>query len=370
MIPVNEPIFFGNEKKYLNECIDSGWISSEGPFISLFENKLATYFNRKYAVAVSNGTVAVDLAVESLNLKRGDEVILPSFTIISCIGSILRNGLIPIFIDQEKDTWNMDVSEIEKSISERTKAIMIVHIYGLSVNVNPILKIAKKFDLRVIEDAAEVIGQTYYDKKCGSFGDVSTLSFYPNKHITTGEGGMILTDDENIYNKVKSLKNLCFVENRRFYHTDLGYNARMSNLQAAVGLAQFENLSFNLKRKREIGYKYLEGLKDIKNIRLPLVRTDFSENIFWVFGIVLEGINQLKYDEVINALKKEGIGTRPFFWPLHLQPVLKKFNIDTSNISLPISEELGSYGFYIPSGLKLTDNEIEVVIKALNKILN
>ena len=369
MIPVNEPIFFGNEKKYLNECIDSGWISSDGPFVSLFEKKLATYFNRKFAIAVSNGTVAVDLAVESLNLKRGDEIILPSFTIISCIGSILRNGLVPIFIDQEKDTWNMDASTIEKNISNKTKAIMIVHIYGLPVDVDPILKISKKYNLRVIEDAAEVIGQTYYDKKCGSFGDLSTLSFYPNKHITTGEGGMVLTDDEDLYNRVKSLKNLCFVENRRFYHTDLGYNARMSNLQAAVGLAQFENLDFNLKRKREIGYKYLDGLKGIKDIRLPLVKTDFAENIFWVFGIVLEGKNQKKYNKIINSLKKEGIGTRPFFWPLHLQPVLKKYSIDSSNISLPICEELGSYGFYIPSGLKLSDNQVDYVIKILKEIL-
>ena len=370
MIPVNEPIFFGNEKKYLNECIDSGWISSDGPFVRLFEKKLATYFNRKYAIAVSNGTVAVDIAVESLNLKRGDEIILPSFTIISCIGSILRNGLVPIFIDQEKDTWNMDVSSIEKLVSKKTKAIMIVHIYGLPVDASPILKIADKYDLRIVEDAAEVIGQTYNDKKCGSFGDLSTLNFYPNKHITTGEGGMILTDDKGLYNRVKSLKNLCFIENKRFYHTDLGYNARMSNLQAAVGLAQFENLEFNLRRKREIGYKYLEGLKDIKSIRLPLVRTDFAENIFWVFGIVLEGKNQIKYDEIINSLKKEGIGIRPFFWPLHLQPVLKKYNIDTSNISLPICEELGSYGFYIPSGLKISDDQINYVIKVINKILS
>jgi perosamine synthetase len=370
MIPVNEPIFFGNEKKYLNECIDSGWISSDGPFVSLFEKKLAVYFNRKYAIAVSNGTVAVDLAVESLNLKRGDEVILPSFTIISCIGSILRNGLIPIFVDQEKDTWNMDVSVIEKHVSKRTKAIMIVHIYGLPVDVNPILKIAEKYNLRVIEDAAEVIGQTYYDKKCGSFGDLSTLSFYPNKHITTGEGGMILTDDEDIYNRVKSLRNLCFIESRRFYHIDLGYNARMSNLQAAVGLAQYENLNFNLKRKREIGHKYLNGLKDIKDIRLPLSRTDFAENIFWVFGIVLEGEKQKEYDKIINSLKNEGIGTRPFFWPLHLQPVLKKYNIKSNNLSLPVCEELGSYGFYIPSGLKLSDNQVDYVIKVIKKILS
>jgi perosamine synthetase len=198
---------------------------------------------------------------------------------------------------------------------------------------------------------------------------LSTLSFYANKHITTGEGGMILTDDEDIYNKAKSLRNLCFDDSRRFYHLDLGYNARMTNLQAAVGLAQFENLDINLKRKREIGYKYLEGLKNIKGIRLPLDKTCFAENVFWVFGIVLEGENQKKYFDIINSLKNEGIGTRPFFWPLHLQPVLKKYNINTNNISLPICEELGSYGFYIPSGLKISNSQIEYVIKAITKIL-
>ena len=369
MIPVNEPIFLGNEKKYLNECIDSGWISSDGPFVGLFEQKLANYFNRKYAVTVSNGTIAVDLAIESLGLQRGDEVIMPSFTIISCIGSILRNGLVPVFVDQERDTWNMNTSSIEKRINKRTKAIMIVHIYGLPVDVNPILKLSKDYNLKIIEDAAEVIGQTYYEKKCGSFGDISTLSFYPNKHITTGEGGMILTDDETLFERVKSLKNLCFLENRRFYHTDLGYNARMSNLQAAVGLAQFENIENHIKRKREIGHMYIDGLKKIKNIRLPLVRTEFAENIFWVFGIVLEGKNQKKYAKIIDQLKKKGIGTRPFFWPLHLQPVLKKYSIDCSNISLPICEDLGSYGFYIPSGLKLSNSQADFVIKALNEIL-
>jgi len=367
MIPVNEPIFFGNEKKYLNECIDSGWISSDGPFVSLFEKKLATYFNRKFAIAVSNGTVALDLAVESLNLKRGDEIILPSFTIISCIGSILRNGLVPIFIDQEKDTWNMDASTIEKNISKKTKAIMIVHIYGLPVDVDPILKIAKKYNLRVIEDAAEVIGQTYYDKKCGSFGDVSTLSFYPNKHITTGEGGMILTDDDDLADACRSLRNLCFLPGKRFIHEKLGWNLRMTNMQAAVGVAQLEQLDRFVEKKRWIGRLYNDLLSSVKGIQLPIQKTDYAENIYWVYGIVLKDMH-FQLSDVTKRLSDVGIGTRPFFGPLHNQPVIKSLGLANEH-ALPFCENLYDRGFYLPSGLALTEKDIQRSANELIRIL-
>lgn len=369
MIPVNEPLFIGNEKKYLNDCIDSGWVSSEGKYVKKFEKALSNYYNMKYAVSVTNGTVALELAVEALDLNPGDEIILPSFTIISCLSPILRNNLKPVFVDQDILTWNMDVNQIERLITPKTKAIMVVHIYGLPVDMDKIIFLAKKYNLKVIEDTAEVQGQTYKNKKCGSFGDVATLSFYPNKHITTGEGGMVLTNDEDIHNRLYSLRNLCFNKERRFKHYDLGYNARMSNIQAALGLAQFENISFFIKKKREIGHKYLELLKNLKGVQLPLSTTDYAENIFWIFGLVLNKKLAPYYNDIISEINKAGIGTRPFFFPLHQQPVLKKYNLFDKSINLPNSELISSLGFYIPSGLSLNDEQIFKVSEALIRVI-
>ena len=370
MIPVNEPLFIGNEKKYLNDCIDSGWVSSEGKYVKEFEDALSSYYNMKYAVSVTNGSVALELAIESLEFNPGDEIILPSFTIISCLSPILRNNLKPIFVDQDISTWNMDVNQIERLITPKTKAIMVVHIYGLPVEMDKIIFLAKKYKLKIIEDTAEVQGQTYKNKMCGSFGDVSTLSFYPNKHITTGEGGMVLTNDEDIYKRLCSLRNLCFNKERRFKHYDLGYNARMSNIQAALGLAQFENISNFIRKKREIGHKYLELLNDLKGVQLPTGATDYAENIFWVFGIILDKNLKPYYKDIIDDINLEGIGTRPFFFPLHQQPVLKKYNLFDEKIILPNSELMSDLGFYIPSGLSLKEEEIkkvsEVVIKTVN----
>lgn len=224
MIPVNTPLLDGNEKKYLNECIDTGWISSEGPFIRSFEEQMSRYVGRKHAIAVANGSVALDVAVVAAGIKPGDEVILPTFTIISCAAAIVRAGGIPVTVDCDPRTYNMSVEDIETKVTSKTRAIMVVHIYGLPTDMNPVLELAKKYQLRVIEDAAEMHGQTYYGKKCGSFGDISTFSFYPNKHITTGEGGMILTDDDSIAEHCRSLKNLCFIPEKRFIHYELGWN--------------------------------------------------------------------------------------------------------------------------------------------------
>ena len=218
MIPVNEPLLNGNEKKYLIECIDTGWISSEGPFIKKFEEQFAAKNNKKHGIAVCNGTAALEIAVESLGITKGDEVIMPSFTIISCASSIIKSGAIPVLVDSDLGTWNMNVSEIESKITNKTKAIMVVHIYGLTVDIDPIMELAKKHNLKIIEDSAEAHGQTYKGKPCGSFGDVSVFSFYPNKLITTGEGGMILTDDDSIAEKLRSLRNLCFTAHKRFVH--------------------------------------------------------------------------------------------------------------------------------------------------------
>ena len=237
-IPVNEPLLNGNEKKYLCDCIDTGWISSEGPFVKEFEQKMSASVGRKYGIAVSNGTAALEIAVQALGIGEGDEVIMPTFTIISCAMAVTKLGAVPVLIDSDLYTWNMKVNEIEAKITDRTKAIMIVHLYGLPVEVDKVLELARKYQLKVIEDAAEMHGQTYKGKPCGSFGDVSTFSFYPNKHITTGEGGMIVTNNDELAERCRLLRNLCFRKDIRYVHDELSDNYRFTNLQAAVGLAQ------------------------------------------------------------------------------------------------------------------------------------
>lgn len=369
MIPVNEPLLDGNEKKYLDECIDTGWISSEGPFVREFEKLFAARVERRHGIAVSNGSAALEVAVAALGIGPRDEVILPTFTIISCASAIVRAGATPIIVDCEPDTWNMDVSLIEDKITHRTKAIMVVHIYGLPVNMDPVLEIASKYNLKIIEDAAELIGQTYREKPCGSFGDISTFSFYPNKHITTGEGGMVLTDDPDLAERCRSLRNLCFKSGKRFEHDELGWNFRMSNLQAALGLAQLERLDEFVARKREMGRRYNKLLREIAGLQLPLEKTGYGENIYWVYGIVQE--DEIPFDAAaaMKLLGKKGIGTRPFFWPMHEQPVLKKMGL-FRNESCPVAERLARRGFYIPSGLALSESQIKKVVEALHEVLS
>jgi perosamine synthetase len=368
-IPVNNPLLEGNEKKYLTECIDSGWISSDGPFVNIFEQKFAKQMGRKYGIAVTNGTAAIDAAVDALQIGPGDEVILPAFTIISCILQIVRSGATPVLVDSDPLTWNMDVTQIENKITSRTKAIMVVHVYGLPVDMDPVVKICKKYNLKLIEDAAEVIGQTYKGKPCGSFGDISTVSFYPNKHITTGEGGMILTDNKNLAETCRSLRNLCFQENKRFVHQRLGWNLRMTNLQAALGLAQLEKLEQFIQKKRNTGCQYTKLLKNIPCIQLPLIRTAFAENIYWTYGIVLDKKKKIDAKTIIKKLSKAQIGSRPFFCPMHQQPVLKRMGL-FYNQNYPVAEKLYKYGFYVPSGLSLESKQINSVAKKIKLILN
>ncbi|QPK63426.1 DegT/DnrJ/EryC1/StrS family aminotransferase [Methylomonas sp. LL1] len=368
MIPVNEPLLDGNEKKYLLECIETGWISSEGPFIKRFETEFAKRFGRKNAVAVANGTAALDIGIETLGIGPGDEVIVPTFTIISCLHQIVRAGATPVLVDCCPLTWNMDVSQVESKITSKTKAIMAVHIYGLPVDMQPLLDLAQRHGLKVIEDAAEAHGQTYNGKPCGSFGDISTFSFYPNKHITTGEGGMVVTDDDELAEQARSLRNLCFQPAKRFVHERLGWNYRMTNMQAALGIAQLERLDEFIRRKREIGELYSELLGTLPGVQLPLMQTEYAQNIFWVFGLVLDKSQGLTADQAMQRLADKEIGTRPFFYPMHLQPVLKKMGFFT-NETYPVAENLYRYGFYIPSGLALTNAQIEKVAYACREVL-
>jgi perosamine synthetase len=368
-IPVNQVSLDGNEKKYLNECIDSGWISSEGPFVSQFEEQFAARVGRKHGVAVSNGSVALDAAVAALGLGKGDEVILPTFTIISCAAAVVRAGATPILVDSDPCTWNMNADEVKKRITGRTKAIMLVHIFGLPADVGPVLDLAARHGIRIIEDAAEMHGQTYMGRPCGSFGDISTFSFYPNKHITTGEGGMIVTDDEELAERCRSLRNLCFQRKKRFVHEQLGWNFRMTNLQAALGVAQLERLDEFVARKRRMGCRYTARLADLSKLQLPLCSTDYAENIFWVYGMVLADDLSFDAEEAIRKLADNGVGARPFFWPMHEQPVFKKMGLFADEFH-PVAERLARRGFYIPSGLGLTDEQMDRVIEVVREIFS
>ncbi|WP_316758662.1 DegT/DnrJ/EryC1/StrS family aminotransferase [Pedobacter aquatilis] len=364
-IPVNVPLLEGNELKYLTECITTGWISSEGPFITKFEDKFSEYIGQKHGIAVSNGSAALDIAIKALNIGAGDEVIMPSFTIISPAQSVVTAGAIPILVDCDPVTWNMNVSEIESKITNKTKAILIVHIYGLPVDLDPIVDLAKKYNLKIIEDAAEMHGQTYNDRKCGSFGDISIFSFYPNKHITTGEGGMILTNDDQLAKRCKKLRNLCFEpDGPRFIHHEIGWNYRMTNLQAALGLAQLEKIDSFLVKKRKIGQFYNEKLQFLKakGFQLPEVSTPYAENIYWVFGLVAP--SEQEKNRIIDILSQNKIATRPFFWCMHEQPVFKKMGLFADE-EYPNSEKIARNGFYLPSGLGVTEEELLRVVDVI-----
>lgn len=367
-IPVNTPLLNGNEEKYLIECIRSGWISSEGPFVKQFEESFAHRVGRKYGISVANGSVALDATIAALGIGPGDEVILPTFTIISCAAAVVRAGARPVVVDCDRETWNMDVGLLESRITPRTKAIMLAHIYGLPVDMDPLLEIARRHGLPVIEDAAEMHGQTYMDRPCGSFGEMSTFSFYPNKHITTGEGGMIVTDDPALAEKCRSLRNLCFKPEQRFVHEELGWNFRLSNLQAALGVAQLERLDEFVHIKRRMGTRYTDLLQGTHGIQLPKEQTHFATNIYWVFGLVLDDDIPFDAREAMFRLNKLGIGTRPFFWPMHEQPVFQKMGLFPAD-SHPVAERIARRGFYLPSGLSLTNGQIDQVAEAVKDIL-
>lgn len=312
-IPVNEPLLDGNEKKYLIECIETGWISSEGPFVKMFEERFAERVMRNYGIAVANGSVALEAAVVALGLGPGDEVIMPAFTIISCAAAIVRAGAKPVLVDCDPFTWNMVPEQVAEKITSRTRAIMVVHIFGLPVDMDPVLDLADKHGLFIIEDAAQMHGQTYKGRPCGSFGHISTFSFYPNKHVTTGEGGMIVTDDPALAERCRSLRNLCFKAEQRFVHDELGWNFRMTNMQAALGVAQLERLDEFVQIKRNMGATYSSLLCDVPVVQIPVARTSYADNIYWVFGLVLKDEVPFDAKGIMARLGKVGVGTRPFF---------------------------------------------------------
>ena len=370
-IPVNTPKIYNSEKTYVQKCLTSGWLSSEGKFVKEFEKKFSTYNKRKFGISVSNGTAALEIELKSLNLKKNSEVIIPTFSIISTALCVIKLGLKPILIDCDIYSWNMKKDEVIRKITKKTKAIVITHIYGYPVDMKEILSVAKKRKIYVIEDAAELMGSKYKSKICGSFGDISTFSFYANKHITTGEGGMILTNNKKIEKKCRSLRNLCFgIGKNRFQHDDIGWNYRFSNLQAAVGLGQLKNINWAIKRKKEIGRIYYNKLKDIKNIYIQKPKNSYSENIYWVFGILLKNNSRkINRDTIVKKLLKKGIQTRNFFFPMHKQKILKNI-ISHKKEKYPNSEYIAKNGFYLPSGLGLSNKNIVYICEQVKKLLN
>jgi perosamine synthetase len=321
----------------------------------------------RYGIAVSNGTAALQIAVACLQFEPGDEVILPSFTIISCIQAIIYSGLKPVLIDCDPNTWCMDVTQIESKITPRTRAIMPVHMYGHPVDMDPVIELANRYGLKIIEDAAEVHGGEYKGRKCGSMGDISCFSFFANKIITTGEGGMLLTNDDIYADRARRLRNLCFESGRRFSHGALGFNYRLTNMQAAIGLAQVEKIEQLVKRKIEIGQYYLNNLKNVPGIQLPVER-EWAKNVYWMFGMILDESTGETAKSFAKKMTDYGIETRPYFLGMHEQPIFNANGMFKGE-SYPVTERIARQGFYIPTGLNLNNDMQKQVVKAIHNIL-
>ena len=366
-IPVSKPFLSSNDIKYVNKTLREGWISSDGPAVKKFENYFSKKIKRKYSIAVSSGTAALEIALKTLNLKKGDEVIIPNFTIISNALAVIKQNAKPVLIDCDLNTWNIKAENIEKKITKKTKAIIVTHIYSFANDMDEILKICKKYKIYLIEDAAEVLGLKYKNKMCGSFGDISTFSFYANKQLTTGEGGMISTNSFSIYKKCLSLRNLCFGRKNRFNHDDIGWNYRITNIQAALGISQLSKLDWTVKRKIKIGNFYYNRLSKNKNIYMTPPKISYSKNIYWVVGIMIKN-KKILASKIIRKLKDHGIGARPFFWPMHEQKIFKRMKIFKSD-NYPNSSYLSRYGFYIPSFIKIKNSEMNFIASIINKLI-
>ncbi len=368
-IPVNEPLILKKDINSIRETLNKGWVSAEGPNVKKFEKKFSTFIGHKYGVTVTNGTAALEIAVQALNLPKNSEVIIPNFTIFSNAIACLKNNLKVKPIDCGKLDWNVNIELILKNISSKTKLVIATHIYNYPIEIDKLKKICKKKRIFLIEDTAEVFGQKYKTKMCGSFGDLSTYSFYANKQITTGEGGMITTNSKKLYQKIKNLRNLSFGTKNRFNHEDISSNNRMSNIQATLGLSQLNRIDEIVKKRHKIGKNYFKYLKKNTNIYIPEPERKFVKNIYWVVGVLI--INtKLNIDAqyVMKKLKNKGIGTRPFFWPMHKQKMLKKYNFYNSK-KFTNSEYICKYGFYLPSGLNLKSYEIKYISKCVNEII-
>ncbi|WP_334163946.1 DegT/DnrJ/EryC1/StrS family aminotransferase [Phenylobacterium sp.] len=365
MIPVCEPDISDGEIANVLECVKSGWISSQGPFIGKLEATFASFHGVKHAVALANGTAAVEVALHAAGVGRGDEVILPSFTIISVALAVVRLGAIPRFVDVDAVTWNLDPDQVEAAVTPRTRAVVIVHTYGHPADMDRLMEIARRHGLKVVEDTAEAIASRWKGKLCGTFGDVAAFSLYANKLVTTGEGGIIITDDDEAATRARKYINLYFGQEERFAHTDLGYNFRMTNLQAAVGVAQMERIEEFKQKKAQVGAWYAERLRNSRLVDFQKTVGDVDV-VYWMYCVTLKDEVNMTAATVMEKLKEKGVGTRPFFKGLHLQAPLRQYV--EADAAYPVTERIYERGFYLPSSVTLSEAEVASVCEALEDL--
>jgi perosamine synthetase len=359
VIPVYQPTLGGNEKRYVSECVDSTWISSKGVFISRFEDEFASYLGVQYATAVSNGTVALQLALHSLGIGSGDEVIVPTLTYIASVNAIAYVGATPVFVDSEAKAWNIDPSLIVSKISPKTKAILVVHLYGAPCDMDQLSSICKKHGLFLIEDAAEAFGSKYRGKFVGSFGDISTFSFFGNKTITTGEGGMVVSNNKAIIERAANLKSQAVSPTREYWHDEIGFNFRMTNICAAIGVAQLEQADKILKKKTEIATWYKADLADT-SLKFQ-ENSPYVLNSYWMVSILARHINER--DTIRQHLKLKNVETRPLFYPAHTMPTFR------SHETYPIAESLSGRGLNLPSYPSLTRDQVTYITKKIREVI-
>ena len=364
-IPVCEPYLGGRESEYVLDCMTSNWISSSGRYLTQFEREFARYCGCEHGIATTSGTTALHLAVAATGLGPGDEIIMPVFTIAATVFAALYVGARPVFVDVEPDTWTLCPDQVAAKIGAATRAIMPVHMYGHPCDMDPISELADRHDLWLVEDAAEVHGAEYRGRKCGGLGDAGCFSFYANKIVTTGEGGMVVTNDAALADRCRSLKNLAFNKERRFLHDAVGFNYRMTNLQAALGLAQLERIEEYVERRRAHAQLYNQLLSGVEGLTLPQERP-WARNVYWMYGVVVDDAFGCSRDELMLRLGQLGIETRTFFIPMHEQPLLQRLGLATGE-TYPVATQLGRQGMYLPSSTGLTEEEIRYVVHAIRE---
>lgn len=365
-LPVMEPELSGNELNYIMECIKTNWVSSQGPFINRFEQDFGRHVGVPHALAVCNGTAALHLALAALGVGPGDEVIVPDLTFAASINAVLYVGATPVLVDVTRDTWTLDPEAVARALTPRTKALLPVHLYGQPCEMDALMALAKRRGVLVIEDAAEALGAQYRGRSVGEFGEAAAFSFFGNKLITTGEGGMVTFQDRKVANRARMLRDHGMDPNRRYWHEEVGYNYRMTNLQAAVGVAQLERVGTFLSRKLELAARYSKALSAWEEFILPVARPH-ARNVFWLYSCVLDSERAgLSRDVLRQRLLLCGIETRPLFYPLHLMPPYRDYGIEGSYQN---AEWISAQGFSLPSAVTLKDDDLDHVTGVIRKIL-